>query len=99
MRQMYSCLLVAITLFVRLRDYELAGQIEERLRLYQFECPYYENPRVPLDRLVAQARKRQAGDGRPGAGGDLNPHSEIRNPQFESMGRKAQDGAEMVFAE
>ena len=38
---------------------QLASEIEVRLRLYEMECPYIESPRVPLDRLVAQAKKRR----------------------------------------
>jgi tetratricopeptide (TPR) repeat protein len=57
----------ALALANRLRNYELATDIEERLRLYQWGCPCYENPRVQLDRLVAQTNqavktKRQAVD-------------------------------------
>ena len=47
----------ARALAVRVRNHELADQIQERLRLYQFECPYYEDPKVQLERLMA---KRQA---------------------------------------
>jgi tetratricopeptide (TPR) repeat protein len=83
---------------VRLRDHELASQIEERLELYQLECPYYENPRVPLDRLIAQTRKKQTGDSKPKAVSDQNPKSEIHDSQSETTGRKVQDEADAVSA-
>jgi len=76
----------------RVRDHELANEIEERLRLYQFECPYYENPRVQLDRLIAKAKKKETA-------GDSNSQSEIHNPQLEDIGREVQDGAEAISAE
>jgi len=49
----------AFAIASRMRNYELADQIQERLRLYQFECPYYEDPKVQLERLVAKAKKAQ----------------------------------------
>ncbi len=57
----------ALALANRRRNYELATDLEERLRLYQWGCPCYENPRVQLDRLVAKTNqavkaKRQATD-------------------------------------
>jgi len=46
----------ALTIARRLRNDELAGDIEERLRLYEMELPYIEAPRVQLDRLVAKTK-------------------------------------------
>jgi tetratricopeptide (TPR) repeat protein len=51
----------ARALATRVRNYELADQIQERLRLYQFECPYYEDPKVQLERLMAKAKKAEDG--------------------------------------
>ena len=44
----------------RMRNNDLAGQIEERLRLYRQGFPYREDPRVQLDRLLARTKKNQA---------------------------------------
>ena len=74
----------------RVRDYELANEIEERLRLYQFECPYYENPRVQLDRLIAKAKKKETP-------GDPNSQSEMQNGKSEETRQEVQDEAEAMF--
>jgi len=47
----------ALAMATRLRSHELADRIQERLRLYQLECPYYEDPKVQLERLVAKRKK------------------------------------------
>jgi tetratricopeptide (TPR) repeat protein len=47
----------ALALANRLRNYELATDMEERLRLYQWGCPCYESPRLQLDRLVAKTNR------------------------------------------
>jgi tetratricopeptide (TPR) repeat protein len=44
----------ALAMANRMRHPDLASEIEERLKLYELGCPYYENPRVPLDRILAQ---------------------------------------------
>jgi tetratricopeptide (TPR) repeat protein len=77
---------------VRLRNEPLAGRLQERLQLYQWECPYYENPRVPLDRLLAQTGKKQAT-------GSPNLQSAICNPQWEGTRREIQHDSEATPAE
>jgi tetratricopeptide (TPR) repeat protein len=47
----------ALALAKRVANHRLAAEIQERLRLYQFECPYYEDPKVQLERMVAKAKK------------------------------------------
>jgi len=92
----------ALAMATRLGASELAGQIEDRLRLYENECPYYENPRVQLDRLIAEAKKKdQAGDRRPETGGGFNPQLTIDNRQLDTENRRleVQDGAEAILAE
>jgi tetratricopeptide (TPR) repeat protein len=94
----------ALAIAKRLRDHESAGQIENRLRLYEFECAYYENPRVQLERLVvkakqAEGRRPEAGGVRPENRGDSNPQSAIRNPQLKDARMEVQDEAEAIVAE
>jgi hypothetical protein len=82
----------ALTLAKQMRNYELADQIEERLRLYQFECPYYEDPKVQLERIVA---KWKAVDDRPKAEG---PTAEEREPETENS-LEISDEADAIVAQ
>lgn len=43
----------------RLRDYELAADVEERLRLYDMGLPYWEAPRAQLDRMITRDKERE----------------------------------------
>jgi tetratricopeptide (TPR) repeat protein len=63
----------------RRRDDQLARQIEDRLQLYQLECPYYENPRAQLDRLRA---KYKAGAAKTQAAADPNSGCPIAAAEF-----------------
>jgi hypothetical protein len=72
----------------RLRDYQLASQIENRRRLYEFECPYYEDPRVQLDRLMAQAKRRSG----PGDQGSMPASAEAARSETEDAGQRTEDG-------
>jgi tetratricopeptide (TPR) repeat protein len=76
---------------------ELAGQIEDRLRLYENHTGYYEDPHLQLDRMIAKAKKREAANSnlksgllRP-AGNDM-----IENPKSAEV--EVQNGAEAISA-
>jgi tetratricopeptide (TPR) repeat protein len=79
----------ALAMANRLRNYDLATDIEERLRLYQWGCPYYENPHVQLDRLLAKVKKA-AGKGSTIDDGQLTTEEEKT---------EVQDANETVFTE
>ncbi|MEN6336876.1 MAG: tetratricopeptide repeat protein, partial [Phycisphaerales bacterium] len=51
----------ALALAKRVANHELAAEIEERLRLYQLECPCYENPKVQLERMVTRWKTAEHG--------------------------------------
>jgi tetratricopeptide (TPR) repeat protein len=81
----------ALAIANRLRDYELAGQIQERLQLYQYGCSYYENPRVQLDRLVAKAKREQVRD-------NTSEAADV-NSRGTSTDQEVQDEVETISAE
>jgi tetratricopeptide (TPR) repeat protein len=80
----------------RVRNYELADQIQERLRLYQFECPYYEDPKVQLERLVARAKKPPVDRGRLTVGSNAEPAAENWELETENSIQEVQDEAETM---
>jgi tetratricopeptide (TPR) repeat protein len=43
----------------RLRNYDLAADVEERLRLYDMGVPYWEAPRAQLDRMITRNKDRE----------------------------------------
>ncbi len=47
----------ALTIARRLGDDQLIADIEERVRLYSMSLPYWEAPRVQLDRMIAERAK------------------------------------------
>ena len=49
----------ALAIVRRLRNDELASDIEEHLRLYDMGLPYWEAPRVQLDRMIAKQKQRE----------------------------------------
>lgn len=54
----------ALTMAGRLGDDQLIADVEERVRLYGMSLPYWEAPRVQLDRLIAERAKwERAADG------------------------------------
>ena len=78
----------------RARNYELADEIQERLRLYQFECPYYENPKVQLERMVAKGKRAEDGGPKTEDGGLPTENCE---PQTENS-LEISDEADAIVA-
>lgn len=85
----------AFAIAKRTRDYELADQIQERLRLYQFECPYYEDPKVQLERMVAKAKRAEDGGPKTEDGGLPTENCE---PQTEDS-LEISDEADAIVAQ
>jgi hypothetical protein len=86
----------AFAIAKRTRDYELADQIQERLRLYQFECPYYENPKVQLERMVAKAKRPEDGGPKTEDGGLPSGNCEL---ETEDSTQEVSDEAATMVAE
>ncbi len=79
----------------RLRNYDLAADIEERLRLYQWGCPCYENPRVQLDRLLAKNKSDDRGRMTP----DREPPTDDWQLDTKNSTQEVQDANETTSTE
>jgi hypothetical protein len=85
----------ALVMANRLRNYDLVADIEERLRLYQWGCPYYEDPKVQLDRLLAKTKSDDRGRMTP----DREPPTDDWQLDTKNSTQEVQDANETTSTE